>query len=309
MATNIGLQPNAEVVLVLRRRCRWQVEQWLASDQGAEETQLVDALTEAVTRVLLNNLADGRVARVVRAWSSAEAPPSPLRAEAPGAPNNDLALLVEWWPEGAPFLDRYMARLVRFYVTEQPTIARLEACDPAAWDELVEMLARRAGGWLRQWEVEGDWAADAREAAQEACEIIYRHPFHYDVFFEAWALLILKNVLRQRYRGPDVLNRPRLARLDDDADAEAGGYPPRHELVHDSGAAVTEMVEAGVWLDQVLGRLKSRAQQYVLKASFADGLEDEEIAHHLGKSVNAVYILRYRALQRLKEIMSRTAPT
>ena len=309
MTTNTGPQPNAEVVLVLQRRCRLQVERRIALGLGSEEAWTVDPLADAVTRILLNNLADGRVARVLRAWTPVEPGRSPPTATAGDFSENDLAHLERWWPACVPYLDTYIARLIQFYGTEQPFIARLEACEPAAWDELAGLLARQAGAWLRQRGVETDQAAEAQEAAQEACEIIYRSAFHYDVHFMAWASVILNNILRQRYRRPDVLNQPGLTRLDEDMNADEGDHPPRHELVQDPGAIVTDPVEPRVWLDQALWQLKSRAQRYVLLASFYDGLDDDEIARQLGKSLNAVYILRYRALQRIKEILSGRAST
>ncbi len=77
------------------------------------------------------------------------------------------------------------------------------------------------------------------------------------------------------------------------------------ELVSDGiSVAQFKRAEDTRLLQKAMGKLRSLPQQPVIKYPYLDDLEDDEIARRLGKTKQAVYHLRLRALARLKAIMT-----
>jgi RNA polymerase sigma factor (sigma-70 family) len=151
-------------------------------------------------------------------------------------------------------------------------------------------------------------ADDAHDFAQQACEIVYREPFPYDVSFDAWTTLILHNCIRQRdSRSRDLIDRDRrVISLDlPDPRVEWNDFSLYDVLSDVSGLTPFERLEVQEWLLQAIGRLRSRVQQQVIINTYFDELSDEDIAQRLGKSKNNVQLLRHRALKRLKQILEK----
>jgi RNA polymerase sigma factor (sigma-70 family) len=149
--------------------------------------------------------------------------------------------------------------------------------------------------------------SEAADFAQQTCEAIHIHPFPYDVSFDAWTARILKNNILQRYtRSKDVTDRnPGTVSLDRSATVEREDDFSLYNLLADeSTTSAFDRVDVREWLLGAIADLKSQAQQQVILDTFFYELDDGEIARRLGKTRNAVHILRHRALQHLKQILS-----
>jgi len=206
-------------------------------------------------------------------------------------------------------LEIYIDRVVNSYLQEYSRVEALAAQNEAAWTELFQQLASRAYNMLLRLQVPpGRARSEAVDFAQATCELIFSHPFPCDVSFDAWSTRILKNCILWRYtRSQDLTDRePRILSLDCPGRDEVGDDFSLYDLLaDDAGESAFERLEVQEWLIQAIGRLRSRAQQQVIIDTFFYELSDEEIAQRLGKSRQAVYNLRFRALQRLKQILKK----
>lgn len=149
--------------------------------------------------------------------------------------------------------------------------------------------------------------SDAADFAQQACESIINTIFPYDVPFDAWALVILTNHIRQRYlRSRDLIDRNRTVESLDRSDGEdPNPMTSLHELLQDPAADDHfERADLQQQIVNAIARLPSQAQQDVVIYSYLYGWSDEQIAEHMHKTKQAVYNLRHRALPRLRKILS-----
>jgi len=147
---------------------------------------------------------------------------------------------------------------------------------------------------------------EAVDFAQETCEAIFSHPFPYDVSFDAWATLILKNrILWRHTRSRELMDRmPGTLSLDQPNWSGADDNFSLYDLLADpSDGSTFESLEVQERLIQAIARLGSQAQQQVIVDTFLYELTDDEIARRLGKTRQAVYNLRHRALRHLKKIL------
>jgi RNA polymerase sigma factor (sigma-70 family) len=118
---------------------------------------------------------------------------------------------------------------------------------------------------------------------------------------------ILKNLVLAHYtRNGDVLNQPTAPESLDAADrmiASTGN--PLGELLADTHAlAPFEKIENQTVLLNAIAQL-SPTQRQVIQDTFLRELDDAQIARRLGKSKQAIYNLRHRALARLQQILAR----
>lgn len=217
--------------------------------------------------------------------------------------------LAAGYPREHPLtLTAYIDRVIVNTEQAHPRLQALETCDRAAWEQLYTWLARRAIAMLRSWRSSQDTQRDAADFAQQTCLVIFAKPFPCDISFEAWATTILKHLILERYRrSPDALNRaPHLASLDmpasrnDDTDTVLGEQLASTQALDDF-----DKIENRLILLDAIEQLKSEAQRSVILATWLNEQDDDEIARRLGKSTQAVYNLRGRALARLKEILAK----
>lgn len=240
-----------------------------------------DVLTERVASIVSRNLASGRAGRAMT-----------------GRTTDDLE---------EPALQAYVDRVIACYLQEHRRVERLAAKTGGEWNRLYEQLTRRAWYVLQGYVVCPARAADdAQDLAQETCEAIFCCRFPYDVPFDAWATRILLNCvlyyrtrskgLMDRQLGIGSLDRPGFRRGDH-------GFSMYELLSDESGTSAFERLEERVWLLQVVGCLDSREQQQVIVDKYFYELKDEEIARRIGKTRQAVWNLRRRALQNLRKML------
>jgi RNA polymerase sigma factor (sigma-70 family) len=250
---------------------------------GALVRQRIEALQqslqiseERVVRIIRHNLARGRLARF---------------AGNPSPPPSTLA--------------DYIDRILSYVCLEQTRILALEIGDREEWLRLRDYLMRRASRMIERLD-HREATALAPDLANQVCLIVFEEPYPFDVAFEAWITVILKNlVLARLTRSTDVLDRKRrLDSLDVFRKSESGEAAPLSDLVGDDRSlAQFEKADNRITLQKAIEQLPSAPQRLVIQYSYLDELDDDEIARRLGKSKQAVYNLRQRALVRLKEIL------
>ncbi len=205
---------------------------------------------------------------------------------------DDPADITSWLPQ-------YIRRVATHYLREQPRLTALEAGDPDAWAALHKTLTVQAYHRLRRSHGHGDAQQRASDLAQNVCEIIYRAPYPCDVPFDAWAARILVNQVYAASRSGDVLDVSPSRITDLDALLEGAG-----SLVDPAGEDPLTTVDAQLWLLAAIAKLPSRAQQVVIVYGYLLERDVEEIAGFLDCTSQAVYNLRYRALRKLKALLS-----
>ena len=278
-----ALPTKSVVTSRILQMCECRASEAVTEDDLEQHGTSREELVRHITNVVSQNIASGRAQRA-------------MAGQSPGG------------REELP-LETYIDRVVNSYLREHGRVEALAAQDEAAWTELLEQLTGRAYNILLRLQVPpGRARGEAADFAQETCEVIFSHPFPCDVSFDAWATRILKNRILWRYtRSRDLIDRePRILSLDRPGRSETGDDLSLYNLLADeSGTSAFERLEVREWLIQAIARLRSQAQQQVIIDTFFYELSDEEIAKRLGKTKQAVYNLRFRALRRLKQILER----
>lgn len=274
-------EPDTRTVdepLPLLERCALHVRIAITPDELHQHGMSYAALSRRIADIVARNLASGRARRVMNTGP----------------------------------LDAYIQRVIACFLAEHHRLDRLASCDEAAWRRLFEQLAGRAYHMLLRLDVPPPRAnVEAGDFAQEACELIFSNVFPYDVVFDAWATVILRRQINKRYKvSRDVMDRYQhrqsLDRPEPDRAATLIEGVSLHELLSDkagdSPAAAFESLAVQEWLLQGIAHLR-RTQRQVIMDTFFNGLSDEEIAHRLGRTRQAVYNLRHRALRHLGQIL------
>lgn len=204
---------------------------------------------------------------------------------------------------------QYVDRVIEHYEREHERIHKLRAKDDEEWQMLFQQLLIRAYNKLLSFTIsKGRAYSEAHDLAQEACEAIFRDTYPYDVAFDAWATKILNNrILRKYSRSSEPMDKPRLMQsIDEIAEGDTGSRRVLWFIISSGESPdAFKRVEDRELVLQAIAQLRSQAQQQVIIRSFLLGESDEEIAAKLGKTKQAIYNLRHRALVRLKEILSR----
>lgn len=202
---------------------------------------------------------------------------------------------------GALTLEAYRAIVTLYYIEHHSMISQLRANDSETWEHLWQSLFDRAYRLLCGW----GWPTDqaytrAQEATQEACFSIHKRPYPYDCPFNAWATKILRDcVFRSYHRPRNPLDLPGVMPLIDEQRLSTENDPPE----------VPSTVENQDLLLRALGHLRSPPQRKVIECLFLEGLSPEETAQRLGKSVQAIYNLKGRALIKLRQLLKEATKT
>lgn len=260
--------------------CRNRLERFLR-DRGA---QPIDALLERhatqVTNIVGRNVASGRWERVQKFHRS--------KGKTSGT------------------FKEYVDTVIAVYWREYKRVEGLAAKNEDDWNELWRLLVRRAYNTLIDFGLRPHQASiEAADFAQDTCEAIFGDWYPYDVPFDIRATRILHNRILKKYsRSRDALDqRGRVLSLET-PQKEATPEVALHELLADASSLQPfEQRENQEVLLAAIAQLGSEAQQQVIVGTFFHELNTEEIAQQLGRSRQAVYNLRHRALLRLKEIL------
>ncbi|MBN1180137.1 MAG: sigma-70 family RNA polymerase sigma factor [Anaerolineae bacterium] len=196
----------------------------------------------------------------------------------------------------------YAQRVAKHYWIEHEAVTGLAAKDPTLWKQLYDRLEKQATYiCIRHGAPARKAKEQARDYAQEACERIFRNHYPCDVPFEAWTGKILVHcILHPPTRSKDVLDRSEFA----DATFEELWDSERFNLTPLSfSQPFYKDPEVLVTLLNAVEQLSSEAQRQVILLEFFFEWEPDQIARALGKTKQAVYNLKHRALRELKEVL------
>ncbi|MBT3391033.1 MAG: RNA polymerase sigma factor, partial [Chloroflexi bacterium] len=195
----------------------------------------------------------------------------------------------------------YVQKIVGNYRQFAPDLRKLQNdhC-PQTWTALLKKLQR----WIFNYLVRKGFQADAHtqmiaeELANEAAIQLLNAYFPFDAHFDAWAHVIVINTCRKYFRSklkkssiPDnwlVDIEPLHNMLRDDTFTEKERQAELHETIHKALAQLPD------------------ARREVIELTYLQGISIKEAAEHMGKSVGALYSLRFYALEDLREILGQT---
>ncbi len=210
-------------------------------------------------------------------------------------------------PSDPATLSDYIDHILCNIAREYSRIAALEKGDTEAWQQLRDYLAHRALRRLQRFRNGPEIDTEAFDFAHDVCLIVFGEPYPFDVAFDAWTTVILNRLILARYnRSTDALDRPALPQPIDGSPAIDGDgeTAPGDLLIDGQSLALFEKVENQSVILGAINRLQSLTQRRVIRYTYFQELDDAQIAKRLGKSKQAVYNLRKRALGRLKEILT-----
>lgn len=204
----------------------------------------------------------------------------------------------------APSLLTYARQVLAGLRAEWDLIEALRAGDATAWTAARERLERQAYHWLGPDDRES-WAAwEAREVAAKTCADLWlwlqRHIFPFDVPFDRWASRALTNRLQEATRQRTTRSRHEVDSLDRpvfDKDVTLG-----EALAERSLEAWLERAANRELLLQALTLLDERAAA-VLRLWYLENWAGDEIAAALGLTLNNVYVIRFRAIEKLRKLL------
>jgi RNA polymerase sigma factor (sigma-70 family) len=207
---------------------------------------------------------------------------------------------------GEASLLNYAGQILTELLEESDRLDALRRGDTAAWQPVIYRMERMAYHGLGPRGRE-EWAAwEAREVAARACADMWawlqEHPYPCDVPFNRWSATVLNRRLSNAVRKRIREDRHRAFSLD----ALYGGdgeSTTRGDFIADD--SLTE------WLAQAANReallqaidcLEARTA-LVLRLWYFEQWPADEIAAHLSTSIGNVYVLRFRAIERLRQVV------
>jgi len=189
------------------------------------------------------------------------------------------------------FNEYYIDLVIQNYLQESDLVNRLKAQDLHAWKELFVLVERHARYMLRDNVIR----STAQDIAQDVASLLIKSEYSYDIPFQAWVVAITKNVSLAKARSRRDLLEFADSSIDSDLESEA------IQISDASQKKFTEMIDRDLLISAL--RKMSPLQQQVIEYSFFEDLTDSEIAQRLGKTTSAVQVIRYRALQTLRDIL------
>ena len=138
----------------------------------------------------------------------------------------------------------------------------------------------------------------ARDYATEAAITIMKAHFPYDIGFDSWAYVLLRNVCLQQFEKANKKSKvPNhlLVELNEDlwqiADPDAG------EVEKSTGRQQQ--------IEDAIGMISTERMRQVIRLYYFEGLSYQEIADRWGKTINSVYKAHFDALQDLRKILTK----
>ncbi|MDQ1301459.1 MAG: Sigma70 r4 2 protein [Chloroflexota bacterium] len=209
--------------------------------------------------------------------------------------------------DGEASLLSYAGQILNVVIRETERIEALLRGEGAAWQAVISRLERMAYFWLGPHGRE-EWASwEARDVAARTCAEIWawlqERPYPYDVSFDRWSATILNRRLCDLVRRRQREERHYAYSLDAPHNDEPDFALHEHQLADHSLEEWLAQAANRQALIQAIGYLDTR-HGLVVRLWYFDQWPADEIAAQLGTSVGNVYLLRHRAIQKLKQIVA-----
>jgi RNA polymerase sigma factor (sigma-70 family) len=201
----------------------------------------------------------------------------------------------------------YAGQILSEVIHEGARIEALLRGESAAWQAVISRLERMAYFWLgphgrEEW---ADW--EARDAAARTCADIWawlqEHPYPFDVPFDRWSATVLNRRLCDLVRRRRREERHYAFSLDTPQKEEPDFGLREYQLADHSLEEWLAQAANRQALMQAIGRLDAR-HGLVVRLWYFDQWPADEIAAQLGTSVGNVYLLRFRAIEKLRQIVA-----
>lgn len=202
----------------------------------------------------------------------------------------------------SPSLSTYAQQVLTRLLTEWERVEALQAGDTGHWMAILKRMERVAYFWFGPVGRE-EWAVgEAREMAAKTCADLWqwlqRNPFPFDVAFDHWAERALRNRLKESARFRRRQDRYVVDSLDRPCFEES--RPRAGLLPTDDMSIWLELESKREALRQAYVRLDQR-QAHIVHLWYVEGWSAEEIAAETRLEVGHVYVLKHRALKKLRQ--------
>jgi RNA polymerase sigma factor (sigma-70 family) len=285
---------ESEVTCVIQDGVTYSFDRQLAANLTDDDYRRIDA-------ILVRNLTTRRAQRVMDAYFA-----RPQEERTSGG-FSCARIVGAGTPCPGGCWTQYQLRVIRTFQDEQTRYDALYRGEMEAWETLTRQLTQAAQRMLLHSRFGHLYAREqAAEMSQQACEHIFAAAYPWDISFDLWAHTIVRNIFLQRYtRSHDLMDREIMK-----------GDPLELEEIHGrayldfqaesctcSAAQHEQNYLDASELIQAIEQMQSRQRRAVILYTYYEELSDEEIAHVIGKSRNAVQTLRHRALRQLRTLL------
>jgi RNA polymerase sigma factor (sigma-70 family) len=201
--------------------------------------------------------------------------------------------------------DEYVDDVIRYLLQEEALVNALKAGESQAWEELLDLLARRVTTNLRRHNVsEPHLQARADELIQHCAFLIWQalDRYRYDSSFEAWVSVFVATEVRS-------VCRSRRFRLSTHAlswetpPPAMPGAPALGERVGDE-AEIRRLQQLELVLTIEAGFECLSPDQRELVQRQLSGQTTRDIAREMKRTPNAIYKIRQRAIEALQAFVA-----
>lgn len=166
------------------------------------------------------------------------------------------------------------------------------------WEPLYEQIKKWTFSYLRSRGLAPgpDTGQLAVDYAAEASLALIKARFPYDTEFDAWAVVITRNICARHMRRAmrkSLIPEAKLTSLEEE---QLEGI--LNDL-HQPNEARSEHQQDNV--ARYFKCLKSKDQKELMRLHYLEGISLPEIGRRMGKSSNAAYILHFRALRKIRK--------
>ncbi len=203
--------------------------------------------------------------------------------------------------------DNYVADVVKYLAEEGPFVRSLAAGDPEVWERMLALLEQRVYKYLGRHNDRGgmfipqdSFRALAEELVQHCAFLIWLRldRYRYDSRFEAWVSSFVSYEVSGVCGSAGFRHNTRAVSLDVPL-GSAPDFSALGEIIPDEYTEqVFQKLDRLLALENEITKL-SKDQRELIQRSL-EGQTAADIARDMGRSENAVYKLRQRALRTLR---------
>lgn len=194
----------------------------------------------------------------------------------------------------------YVQKIVDNYRQFAPRLQKLQNdhC-PQTWTALLQKMQQWTFSYLARhgFRTDANTQAIAEGLTNEAAIQLLNAYFPFDAHFDAWVHVIINNTCRKYFRSnlkESAIQENQLVDIE-----------PFHNILRDEAYAEKEhQSELQEIIREALTQL-SDARREVIELTYLQGLSNKDAAERMGKSIGALYSLRFYALEDLREILGK----
>jgi RNA polymerase sigma factor (sigma-70 family) len=203
----------------------------------------------------------------------------------------------------------YVDAVLRTLLAEGPRIAALRAGDDVTWAAMLSLIARRVRSRLRHIYVSGAYLTPFDDLADDLAlrctariwERLDAYPF--DAPLDAWISRFVRYEVSAALRKAAFRHNARARSLDAPFIPHVPDSASLGDLLPDRRAALlAERLDARLTIEAGLSTLPPDQREVVQRGLSGQPVSD--IARVMGRSRNAVYVLRHRALSALQDFVT-----